>query len=208
MSEGIVGEGASVRFTRRSVLAGASAAAAAPTAFAAESSFRGWTRAGRVETLPLHLRIDTGAGVTTLGQWLDGRPAVIALWASWCGPCLVEKPAQAAMSRRLVEHGSRTRILVLQTFDDITLQQGRDVLARLGAGDLINARATQDTERALIRLLGQSDVDETRTSMPWHLLVDSQGRELARSLGLMRGSDGRYSYFEDDATFEFLRSLA
>lgn len=43
--------------------------------------------------------------------------------------------------------------------------------------------------------------------MPWHLLIDSHGRELARALGLMTGANGRYTYFEDDATFEFLRGL-
>ena len=61
---------------------------------------------------------------------------------------------------------------------------------------------------AFIRLLGASEVEDNRTAMPWHLLIDSSGRELGRAVGLMTGSNGGYTYFEDDATFEFLRGLS
>ncbi len=132
---------------------------------------------------------------------------MLALWATWCGPCLVEKPSQMAMARRLAAHNAPARILLLQTFDNVDLARDRAVLAQLGAADLVNAVAMPDAEAAFIALLGASEVQSTRTSMPWHLLIDSRGRELARALGLMAGSDGRYSYFEDDATFEFLREL-
>lgn len=193
--------------SRRSILAAVGAVAAPSLARAAGPDYRGWTRSNGSGALPLDVHIDTGAGVQTLGAWLDGRPAVLALWATWCGPCLVEKPSQTAMARRLAAHNAPARILLLQAYDDVDLARGRTVLARLGAADLVNAAAMPDAEAAFIALLGASEVENNRTSMPWHLLIDSHGRELARALGLMSGANGRYSYFEDDATFEFLRGL-
>jgi hypothetical protein len=111
------------------------------------------------------------------------------------------------MSRRLAARGSRTRILALQTYDNVDLVSGRRMLTRLGASDLPNAFASEEAEAALLTLFGPSDFQPWRTVMPQHLLIDSQGRELARSEGLMTGEDGGFTYFEDDSTFEFLRSL-
>ena len=195
------------RSTRRNVIAALAALAGAPAAFAADDRYRGWTRAGGDGALPLDVHVDTGAGVQTLGDWLGARPAVLTLWATWCGPCLAEKGPQARMNQRLAAYGSRTRILALQIYDDVDLARGRAVLARFGAEGLTNAAALPDAEAAFIRLLGASQIDSARTSMPWHLLVDSNGRELARSLGLMRGEGGGYTYFEDDATLAFLSEL-
>jgi thiol-disulfide isomerase/thioredoxin len=181
--------------------------AAPGAAFAAGAEYRGWTRANGSGALPLDAHVDTGAGVQTLREWLGGRPAVLALWATWCGPCLAEKPSQMAMARRLASHGAAARIVILQTYDDVNLVRGRAVLARLGAADLVNAAALPDAEAAFISLLGASDFDPTRTVLPWHLLIDSQGQELGRAVGLMTGPDGGHTYFEDDATFEFLSRL-
>ena len=192
------------RLSRRDILA---AALAAPSSAFADTEYRGWTRAAGQDPLPLGAHVDTGAGVQTLGEWLGGRPAVLALWATWCTPCLAEKPSQLAMARRLAADNAPARILILQAYDNVDLARGRAVLARLRAAELTNAAAMPDAEAAFISLLGASQVDATRTSMPWHLLIDSSGRELGRALGLMTGSDGGYSYFRDDATFDFLRSL-
>jgi thiol-disulfide isomerase/thioredoxin len=168
---------------------------------------RAWSPPRSNAALPLDAHVDTGEGVRTLREWLAGQPAVLGLWATWCGPCLVEKPAQAAMARRLAASGARTRILALQAYDDASLGVGRAVLRRFGADALVSARAMPDAEAALLRLLGESPVEQGRTSLPWHLLIDSSGRELGRALGLMRGADGGYTYFEDDATLEFLRQV-
>ena len=209
MSEAVVYQGPRTSPpTRRSIIAAAALLGAPSAAIAAAAEYRGWTRANGAGALPLEAHVDTGAGAQTLGEWLGGRPAVLALWATWCGPCLAEKPSQMAMARRLADHGAATRILLLQAFDDVGLAQGRAVLARLGAAELTNAAAMPDAEAAFVRLLGASAVENTRTAMPWHLLIDSSGRELGRAVGLMTGADGGYTYFQDDATFEFLRRLS
>jgi len=195
------------KLNRRTMLAAAAALAAPAPAFAAVDNRPGWTRTRNPAPLPLNVRVHTGEALITIREWLDGRPAVLALWATWCTPCLVEKPSQVAMSRRLEASGSRTRILALQTYDNVDLVTGRRMLSRLGASDLPNAVASEEAEAAFLTLFGPSDFQPSRTVMPQHLLIDSQGRELGRSEGLMMGEDGGYTYFEDDSTFEFLRSL-
>lgn len=192
---------------RRALVAAAAAASFVGNAHGASSDYRSWTRVANVQPLPMRVGVNTGERVITLGEWLGDAPAVLALWATWCAPCLIEKPAQVAMARRLAASGSRTRILALQAYDNVDLTRGRAMLARLGAADLVNAAAMPDAEDAFIRLLGPAPSDNRRTSMPWHLLIDSRGRELARSVGLMTGRDGGYTYFEDDAAFEFLRDI-
>jgi thiol-disulfide isomerase/thioredoxin len=196
------------KLTRRTAIVGAATLASA--AFAQDAAvhpgFRAWTPPDGETQLPLDAHVNTGEGVVTLRAWLGERPALLALWATWCSPCVAEKPAQARMARRLEAAHARTRILALQAFDDVDLRLGRHVLQVLGAQTLVNGAAMGDAERAFVRLLG-SGGDGSRTALPWHLLIDSDGRELGRAAGLMRGSDGGYTYFEDEATFQFLSSL-
>jgi thiol-disulfide isomerase/thioredoxin len=196
------------KLTRRSAIiaAGALAASSASAQGVTQPGFRAWTRPQGETPLPLDTHVNTGDGVVTLREWLGGRPALLALWATWCAPCVAEKPAQARLARRLEASNARARILALQAYDDVDLRLGRHVLTVLGAQTLVNGAAMRDAERAFVRLLGGGR-DGARTPLPQHLLIDSAGRELGRAAGLMRGRDGGYTYFEDEATFEFLSSL-
>lgn len=200
--------------SRRAAIAGGLALAtpayaSLTPALAAHPGLRAWTRPGASPApLPLDVRVTAGGKELSLREWLDGRPAVLALWASWCGPCLIEKPNQAAMANRLARAGARTRILIVQSFDTVTLDAGRALLLRLHAGNLENTRALPDAEAAFIRLFGASPRMETRTSLPALLLIGGDGVELGRAIGTMTGPDGETDYWQDETSFQLLSRLS
>ena len=151
--------------------------------------------------------IETGAGPQRLGEWIGRRPAVLVLWASWCAPCLVEKPHQADLAQRLAATGAATRIFALQAFDqqDVELSDARWMLDRIGARALPLARASAGAEAAFLRVFGARD--HSRATLPIGFLIGGDGLELGRAVGIMRGVDGRIDYWQDEATFSFLSRL-
>ena len=54
-----------------------------------------------------------GAAAVPLRR-LTGRPMVVNLWASWCGPCREELPAMARLSR---DAGDRLRVVGVASLD-------------------------------------------------------------------------------------------
>ncbi len=201
-------------FNRRTaLLAGAAAAFAGPAhaaltgELANHPGYRAWTRVARPTPAPLTAPVQTETGSKLLRDWLDGRPAVLALWATWCGPCLVEKPHQAVMARRLAQANASARILPLQAYDRANVASARRTLDRLNARNLPMVRASEAAEQGFIRVFGASPRDRTRVSMPSLLLLDAQGVELGRAVGTMVGVDGETDYWQDEATFDFLSRL-
>ena len=202
-------------FTRRDLVIGAAAAAAfsphaseaaLPTSLANDPGFRAWTAPSGAGGLPLEEAIETNTGSRKLGDWLGRRPAVLALWASWCAPCLLEKPHQAALAQRLASAGAATRIFALQAFDqdDVSLSDARWMLDHMGANALPLGRASTSAEAAFLRLSGARN---TRETLPSVFLIGGDGLELGRAVGIMHGVDGRSDYWSDEATFSFLSRL-
>ncbi len=202
--------GFAMNWTRRGALAMGLAAAAAPAlaqagpAYAQMAAFSAWRTRARLPRLPLSATVTTASGAKLLSSWLDGRPTVLALWATWCGPCLREKPEQGALAARLARAGSRTQILALQAYDDAGFTQARATLARLHAGNLNTARASAQAETGFRTFFGASSVDPRRISLPSLVLVNSQGAPVGRAVGALTVGDSERSYWSDEATFQFL----
>jgi thiol-disulfide isomerase/thioredoxin len=97
-----------------------------------------------------------GAPVALAGL---GRPAVINLWASWCGPCRTELPELQAFA-----DGAGDRLLVLGVNTDDT----RDAAAWAGADFGVSFPSVFDPDGTLKAGLG-------RTAIPVTLFVDQRG---------------------------------
>lgn len=153
--------------------------------------------------------VETDQGAVRLGEWIGRRPTVLALWASWCTPCLLEKPHQAALARRLTTAHAATRIMALQICDNdnVELSDARWMLDRIGANALPLARASARAQTAFEHALAVTPRDQTRMTLPVVLLIGGDGLEMGRAVGAMRGADGRSDYWQDEATFSFLSRL-
>ncbi len=100
----------------------------------------------------------------------EGRPAVVNFWATWCPPCLEEMPSLAALGEAV---GEEVAVVVVATGRNDP-QAATEFLARAGAGGLIDLR---DPEGRLGRRVGVS-------WLPVTLVLDAQGREVARLQGI------------------------
>ena len=112
----------------------------------------------------------TGLGTPaslTLAQALDGRPAVVNLWASWCGPCRAEMPALAAAQQR---HPEVTFLFVNQGESASVV---RDWLARSG---LPLREVLLDPDRSLGEAIGSR-------GLPTTVFYDPKGRRVDAHFG-------------------------
>ncbi|HYE44609.1 MAG TPA: hypothetical protein VEA44_02425 [Caulobacter sp.] len=207
--------------TRRAALTGlgatlvAAPALAGPARTAARAEVEGhpgfsaWQAvAPRKGNLPLKGEVVLSSGERTpLKAWLDGRPTVLIVWASWCGPCMADKPFQARMDRKLKAAGSRTRIASVQCFDeDADPEAVGWRLKRLGAQDLANAVATPRLQKDILRWFGPASSDRTRTFTPSLALIGGDGTTLGRCDGRPFTPDDR-EWWPRSAAFELLTSL-
>jgi thiol-disulfide isomerase/thioredoxin len=105
----------------------------------------------------------------TLAEF-KGRLVLLNLWAPWCAPCVKELPALAALQKALPQ----------ERFAVVAVDVGRDTVAEAGsflAGH--NARslpAYLDSNTSLFRAFGAY-------GLPLSVLIDAQGREIARAEG-------------------------
>ncbi len=109
----------------------------------------------------------TGAKLRLLD--LKGKPVLINLWATWCGPCVLEMPALDGLA------ASKTGALQV-----ITVSQDLDAADAVGAFF---------KNRKLAHLAPWLDPDNVMSQhyntgvLPTTVLYDAQGREVWRMIG-------------------------
>jgi thiol-disulfide isomerase/thioredoxin len=92
---------------------------------------------------------------------LHGRPALVAFWASWCGPCEHEAPALERFSRSL---GDRATLVGIN-LSDPSISAARAFVKRYG-WTFPNVRDSEDTAGAAYGVTGP----------PATFVLDSAGR--------------------------------
>ncbi|WP_297511137.1 hypothetical protein [uncultured Caulobacter sp.] len=111
---------------------------------------------------------------------------LLSLWAPWCAPCLVELRDLAAR-RRLFE-GKRFRMLPVLTGPrgEISLGEARAALAKVGAETMEVTIDRSPGSRVLLETLALRERpggSGLGGNLPCNLLVDEEGRVLARQFG-------------------------
>jgi thiol-disulfide isomerase/thioredoxin len=99
-----------------------------------------------------------------------GRPLLVNLWATWCGPCVVEMPSLDALAAR-----ESARLEVLAISQDMEGRPKVDEFFR--AHPVRQLEPYLDSEMGLMTALHLEE-------LPTTILYDSQGREVWRMTGL------------------------
>lgn len=105
----------------------------------------------------------------TLAQAARGRPVVVNLWASWCGPCREEMPALAAAQLRHPDVG------FLFVNQGETPEKVRLYLAREGLA----------LQEVLLDPASTLGVDIGSASLPTTVFLDPQGRRVDAHTGVL-----------------------
>ncbi|MBI3447744.1 MAG: TlpA family protein disulfide reductase [Acidobacteria bacterium] len=113
----------------------------------------------RVFTVP-----DLDGAAVDVASVLRGKVGVIAMWASWCEPCLAEIPKLRDLSRAYRDRG----LAVL----GVGVQQGEETPAkqrRMAAKQLVNYMLLFDEQREFQRAYDLR-------SLPFTILIGSDGK--------------------------------
>lgn len=111
-----------------------------------------------------------------------GRPVLVNLWATWCGPCVVEMPSLDALAgRQTADQGLRVVAISQDSSDG-----RRKVTDFFTAHRFQHLQPYLDSEMGLMFGLGLD-------TLPTTILYDSQGREVWRMVGMADWQGDRVS---------------
>jgi thiol-disulfide isomerase/thioredoxin len=115
-------------------------------------------------------------GPATLAAF-RGKPLLVNLWATWCGPCVREMPALDALAQR---EGDRFKIIVVSQ----DLEGQKKVAPFFAEKKFVTLEPYLDTKNVLMTAL------ETDT-LPTTVFYDAKGKEQWRVTGAMDWSGER-----------------
>ena len=113
---------------------------------------------------------EDGEGRPTSLAAFRGRPVLVNLWATWCGPCVVEMPSLDALAAR---EASDVQVIAIS----------QDTNGRQGVTDFFRARNFTRLEPYLdgeMRLMSALGID----TLPTTILYDRDGEEVWRMTGM------------------------
>ncbi len=113
-----------------------------------------------------------------------GKPVLLNLWATWCGPCVVEMPSLDALAAR--EPG----VQVLALSQDMNGHQKVD--AFFAQREFKKLEPYIDAELSMMSALGIS-------TLPTTILYDANGREVWRMTGMEDWAGARAAALIDEA---------
>ncbi len=112
---------------------------------------------------------DRDGGTHTLADW-QGKVVLLNFWATWCAPCREEMPA---LDRLQAELGG-------DDFEVVTIATGRNAVERIddfyAEVGVENLPILLDPRQQVAREMGV-------VGLPVTVLIDREGREVARYLG-------------------------
>lgn len=108
---------------------------------------------------------DYDGEVLTLGGLAEGRPAVVNLWASWCGPCGMEMPAFLAEEKACREEGVVFVMVNLTDGDSETKDTAKAFLDENG----------YDFDNVLYDASGEAAREYVRWGIPVTLMINENG---------------------------------